>query len=188
MHFHPKALFGLPFAPSHLALETHSQNDILAAPIFSQRSAKCQKSLARHRYRPLGVMSRKPILLTDPKLAWQYSGAQSQGRAVARVLIKEPEGSGLKPDPFSQAGSRAFITERDIPASSMLGSTKARSGRGREVFQARFNEAVDDAIEWSDEELLNETGFIKRDLRKINKEEAGILIDDVQSDSEDDGG
>ena len=126
-------------------------------------------------------------LTTDPKLAWQYSGAQGHGRAVARVLIKDPEAAGLRPDPFSKAGSGALITEQDIPASSVLGSKKARSGRGREVFQERFNEAVDEAMEWSDEALLNETGFIKRDLRKINKEEAGILIDDVQSDSEDDG-
>nr|PIN56851.1 hypothetical protein CUB91_03655 [Serratia marcescens] len=96
--------------------------------------------------------------------ARQYAGAAGQGHAVVRTLINNRQAAGLIPDPFSRAGSGAFITAQDIPASSVLGSKTLQSGQGSEEFRA---------------------GLQARGA-KISESQARRLLNQVQSDSEDD--
>jgi hypothetical protein len=78
--------------------------------------------------------------LTDQKaLAYQYAGAAGQGCAVVLALIENRHASGIKPDPFSKPGSGAFITEQDLPSSSVLESKAERSARGSAVFRKALN-------------------------------------------------
>lgn len=124
-------------------------------------------------------------LTAKKDLAREYAGAAGQGRALVRALIPDQDELDIRPDPFSTNDSGALITEQDIPASSVLGSKKEQSARGHEVLQYVMNAIVEESVDYSDEDL-DERGLIRGDLRQVSADEARILLNEVQSDSDDD--
>ncbi len=103
-------------------------------------------------------------LTVQRNVARQYAGAAGQGRAVVRTLINNRQATGVFPDPFSRAGSGALITEQDIPASSVLGSKAFQSGQGSREFRAA----------------------LRARRASVSESQARRLLNQVQSDSEDD--